>query len=143
VARLYAFLPLLLAVAGTLVYHLAAKSIPKSIDPAGALIGLYATALAGSFVACALLKPGLTALQFPRVWHPAVAGVGIGALMIELGFLLAYRGAWPVSAASVITSALASILLIPLGAFVFGEAISVYRALGVVLCLVGVSLIQR
>jgi multidrug transporter EmrE-like cation transporter len=34
-------------------------------------------------------------------------------------------------------------MLLPLGALVFGEAITLDRALGVVLCLIGVSLLQR
>ena len=142
-ARVSAFLPLLLAVGGSLVYHASAKSIPKTIDPAAAVIGLYATALAGSIVTFALLKSGARLAALSRYWHPTIAGVGLGALMIELGFLLAYRGAWPVSTASVIANALVAVLLLPLGALVFGEAITVDRALGVVLCLIGVSLLQR
>jgi drug/metabolite transporter (DMT)-like permease len=143
VARLSAFVPLLLAVAGSLVYHAAAKSIPKGVDPPAALIGVYATALAGSVVTYALLKSGPAGLQLSRFWHPTIAAVGLGALMIELGFLLAYRGAWPVSAASVIANALVAALLLPLGALVFGEAITLDRAIGVALCLIGVSLLQR
>ena len=137
------FLPLLLAVAGSLLYHMAAKSIPKGIDPAAALIGVYATALGGSLLTYTVLKSGPVSLQISRFWHPTVALVGLGALLIELGFLLAYRGAWPVSVASVIANALVAVMLVPLGAIVFGEAITIDRALGVVLCLIGVSLLQR
>ncbi len=142
-ARLSAFVPLLLAVAGSLVYHMAAKSIPKGVDPAAALIGVYATALGGSVLTYALLKSGPASLQISRFWHPTIALVGLGALLIELGFLLAYRGAWPVSVASVISNALVAVMLLPLGALVFGEAITIDRALGVILCLIGVSLLQR
>jgi hypothetical protein len=141
--KLLAFAPLLLAVSGSLVYHLAAKSIPKSVDPAAALIGLYATALAGSVLTYAMLKPGPTALRLAAYWNPTVAAVGVGALMIELGFLLAYRGAWPISGASVIANALVAVILVPLGAAVFGETITVARAIGVILCLLGVTLLQR
>jgi len=143
VSRLTAFLPLVLAICGSLVYHAAAKSIPKSVDPAAALIGLYATALAGAIVTFAFLKAEPVSLQLSRFWQPTIAGVGLGALMIELGFLLAYRGAWPVSTASVIANALVAVLLLPLGALFFAEAITVYRVLGVVLCLIGVTLLQR
>jgi drug/metabolite transporter (DMT)-like permease len=143
VARVSAFLPLLLAIAGSLVYHTAAKSIPRSVDPSAALIGVYATALAGSVLTYVLLKSGPAALQLSRFWHPTIAAVGLGALMIELGFLLAYRGAWRVSAASVIANAVVAVMLLPLGALVFGEAITLDRVLGVALCLIGVSLLQR
>jgi drug/metabolite transporter (DMT)-like permease len=142
-AKLSSFAPLLLAVAGSLVYHTAAKSIPKSIDPAAALIGLYATALAGSVVTFALLRKGPAPLHVGGYWHPTIAAVGLGALVIELGFLLAYRGAWPVSAASVIANALVAVVLVPLGAVVFGEPMTLDRAIGVVLCILGVTLLQR
>jgi multidrug transporter EmrE-like cation transporter len=143
VLRLSVFVPLVLVVAGSLVYHAAAKSIPASLDPAAALIGLYATALAGSIVTYALLKGGPVVLQVGRFWHPTVAAVGLGALAIELGFLLAYRGAWPVSTASVVANAIVAVLLMPLGALAFGEAVTLDKAIGVLLCLIGVSLLQR
>jgi multidrug transporter EmrE-like cation transporter len=69
--------------------------------------------------------------------------VGIGALMIELGFLLTYRAAWPVSMASVMTNGIAAVLLVPIGALVFGEAVTAIRVAGVILCLCGVFLLQR
>jgi len=141
--RIVAFAPLLLAVGGSLVYHLSAKSIPKGFDPSAALIGLYATALAGSIVTYTVLKPGPVALQVGSYWHPTIAAVGLGALMIELGFLLAYRGAWPVSTASVVANALVAVILVPLGAAIFREPITLERAIGVVLCLLGVTLLQR
>ena len=83
------------------------------------------------------------ALHIGSYWQPAIAAVGLGALLIELGFLLAYRGAWPVSTASVIANALVAMILVPLGAAVFREPITVDRAIGVLLCLLGVTLLQR
>ena len=77
------------------------------------------------------------------VWHPTVAAVGLGALMIELGFLLTYRAAWPVSIASVMMNGIVAVLLLPIGAALFGETITAVRAAGVVLCLLGLSLLQR
>jgi len=141
--KIVTFAPLLLAVCGSLVYHVAAKSIPKSVEPSAALIGLYATALVGSILTYAVLKPGPVALHIGSYWQPAIAAVGLGALLIELGFLLAYRGAWPVSTASVIANALVAMVLVPIGAAVFREPITLDRAIGVVLCLLGVTLLQR
>jgi drug/metabolite transporter (DMT)-like permease len=141
--KIVAFAPLLLAVGGGVVYHLAAKSIPKSIDPSAALIGLYATALAGAVLTYAMLRSGPVTLRPAAYWNPTIAAVGLGALIIELGFLLAYRGAWPVSTASVIANALVAVILVPLGAVAFREPISLERAIGILLCLLGVTLLQR
>jgi multidrug transporter EmrE-like cation transporter len=142
-SRLTLFAPLLLAIGGSLVYHIAAKSIPKTFDPTAALIGVYATALAGSVLTFVLGRPGSGPLQLSRFWHPTIAAVGLGALLIELGFLMAYRAAWPVSVASVVSNGLVAILLVAIGAVAFGEAITVDRALGIVLCLIGLTLLQR
>jgi drug/metabolite transporter (DMT)-like permease len=137
------FGPLLLVVGGSLLYHVAAKSVPKTLEPFGALIGVYATALAASLIAYALARRGAMPTHISGLWHPTVAAVGLGALMIELGFLLTYRAAWPVSIASVMTNGLVAVLLIPIGAAIFGEAITAVRVAGIVLCLLGISLIQR
>jgi drug/metabolite transporter (DMT)-like permease len=135
--------PLLLVVGGSLVYHIAAKSVPKALDPFGALIGVYGTALIASFLAYAIARRGAMPPGISSLWHPTVAAVGLGALMIELGFLLTYRAAWPVSMASIMTTGLAAVLLVPVGALVFGEAITAIRVAGIVLCLFGVLLLQR
>src|SRR5581483_475213 len=80
--------PLVLVVGGSVMYHLAAKSIPAAYDPMAALIGLYATALAGAAVAYAVSRVWRTPTGPLRVWHPTIAMVGVGALLIEMGFLL-------------------------------------------------------
>jgi len=142
-SKLTLFGPLLLVVGGSLLYHVAAKSVPKTLEPFGALIGVYATALAASLIAYALVRRASMPIHISGLWHPTVAAVGLGALMIELGFLLTYRAAWPVSIASVMTNGLVAVLLIPIGAGFFGEPITPVRVAGIVLCLLGISLIQR
>jgi drug/metabolite transporter (DMT)-like permease len=142
-ARFSIVAPLLLVVSGSLLYHVAAKSVPKTLEPFGALIGVYATALAACLVAYAVARRGAMPPDVSSMWHPTVAAVGIGALLIELGFLLTYRAAWPVSIASVMTNGLVAVLLIPVGALVFGEAITLIRVAGVVLCLAGLALLHR
>jgi multidrug transporter EmrE-like cation transporter len=141
-ARFTVVAPLLLVICGSLMYHVAAKSVPKAIEPFGALIGVYGTALLASLAAYAVARrgaiPGLSG-----VWHPTVAAVGIGALLIELGFLLTYRAAWPVSTASVMTNGAVAVLLLPVGALFFTEAITLTRVAGVALCLIGLWLLQR
>jgi drug/metabolite transporter (DMT)-like permease len=135
--------PLLLVVGGSLLYHVAAKSVPKTLEPFAALIGVYTTALAASLVAYALARRGSMPQHLSGMWHPTVAAVGLGVLMIELGFLLTYRAALPVSIASVMMNGIVAVLLIPIGAAVFGETVTTVRMAGVILCLLGLLLLQR
>ena len=135
--------PLVLVVGGSVMYHLSAKSIPAVYDPMAALIGLYATALVGAIVVYGLTrgwKPSAPAL---RVWHPTIAMVGIGALLIEMGFLLADRGGLAVSTTSVVANGIVAVMLVTLGSLWFGEAFTVVKVVGVLLCLAGVGLLQR
>jgi drug/metabolite transporter (DMT)-like permease len=134
---------ILLAVVGGVVYHASAKSIPKDLPPALVLVVAYASALIISAVAY-LSVPGTSgAAATGRLWHPAVIGLGLGAAMIELGYVLTYRAAWSVSVASVIVNGMVAALLVPLGVLLFGEHLSSARILGLLLCLAGVWLLRH
>ena len=134
--------PPLLVIGGSLLYHVAAKSVPKTVAPLAALVGVYFTALVASIVAYAVANR--TALSpISAIGHPTIAAVGLGVLMIELGFLLTYRAAWPVSMASVMMNGIVAVLLLPVGAALFGETITFVRLMGVVLCLLGLTLLQK
>jgi multidrug transporter EmrE-like cation transporter len=135
--------PLLLVVGGSVMYHLSAKSIPPAFDPMAALIGLYATALAGAVLVVGATRAWRTPAAPMRLWHPTIAMVGVGALLIEMGFLLAYRGGLAVSTTSVVANGIVAVLLVTLGSLWFGEPFTILKVVGVLLCLAGVGLLQR
>jgi len=142
-SRLWIAGPLVLTISGGVLYHLTAKSIPKELNPSLVLVAAYASALAASLAAYMLLPAPAPTPQSTRVWHPAVLILGIAAFMIELGYVVAYRTAWPVSTTSVVTSGMVAALLVPIGLSVFGERLSAANALGLVLCLTGLALLRR
>jgi multidrug transporter EmrE-like cation transporter len=137
------FIALLLAVGGGVAYHISAKSIPKDLSPTLILVVAYATALSISAVAHVSLpfETGPTAPS--RLLHPGVLGLGLGAAMIELGYVLTYRAAWPVSSASVVVNGMVAVLLVAVGFVGFGERLSPARAIGLLLCLGGVWLLRH
>ena len=106
-----------------------------------ALVVLYAAALGASVAVC-LSFPGARQASLTAAIHPAVVAVGLGAVMIELGYLLIYRAAWPVSSASVLINGLVAVLLIPIGMSGFGERMTAGRLAGVGLCLAGLALLR-
>jgi drug/metabolite transporter (DMT)-like permease len=124
------------------VYHTAAKSVPKDLAPALVLVVAYATALSLSALAY-LWLPGRSTPISTGLLHPSVLGLGLGAAMIEIGYVLTYRAAWPVSVASVMINGMVAALLVPIGLLVFGERLSVSRVTGMFLCLAGVWLLRR
>ncbi len=135
--------PLMLTVGGGVLYHLAAKSVPKHIDASLVLVGAYAAALCASAIAGAMLPQMSEPVSSARPWHPAILALGLGAFLIELGFVLTYRAGWPVSVASLLTSGLVAVLLVPIGMVVFGERLSAANGLGILLCLAGLALLRR
>jgi drug/metabolite transporter (DMT)-like permease len=139
---LTSIVPLLLAVSGGVLYHVAAKSIPRELSPALVLIVAYATALLVSAGAWAWM-PITPGSAMARMAHPAVLGLGVGAAMIELGYVLTYRTGWPVSSASVMINGVVAALLVPVGLLLFSERPSLVRFAGMALCLAGVWLLRH
>ena len=135
--------PLALTVAGGVVYHVSAKSLPRDLSPALVLVGAYATAFCGSLAAYVVLPTDQAATAASRVFSPAVISVGLGATMIELGYVLTYRAAWPVSVAAILTNSIVAVLLVVAGVAMFSERLSLSRALGLTMCLAGAWLLKR
>lgn len=132
-----------MAVGGTLLYHLAQKSIPSTAPPLLSLIVTYAVAL----VATVLLLPfaperesvfaGLKRLNW------ASPAVGVAIVGVELGVLLAYRAGWKLSVGSVAINTAVALLLLPLGLLVFRERLSAANVAGLGLCLAGLVLVAK
>lgn len=140
------FVALLLAVGGGVLYHISAKSVPKDFAPALVLVVAYATALAVSGVAhLGLASQGVAVSSgaASRLLHPAVLGLGVGAAMIELGYVLTYRAAWPVSVASQVVNGMVAALLLLVGVALFEERLSLVRIVGLLLCLGGAWLLRH
>jgi multidrug transporter EmrE-like cation transporter len=134
--------PLVLTISGGLLYHVAAKSLPKTVEPLLVLVVAYGTALAVSVVAYVLSPPLAGPGPSTRPWHLALPLVGLGAVLIELGYVLAYRAAWPVSTASVLTNGVVAMLLVPIGILVFGDSLTIANLIGLALCVVGLALLR-
>lgn len=130
------------AAGGGIVYHIAAKSVPRDLPPALVLVAAYSTALLIS-AAVHAAGPAAPAATMSRLLHPAVLGLGAGAAMIEIGYVLMYRAAWPVSVASIVVNGTVAAVLVVVGVLAFGERLSAVRAVGIVLCLAGVWLLRR
>jgi len=132
-----------MAVGGGALYHLSQKSIPKGVNPLHAVMLAYAVGIV-LCAACGLLyRTEQSFLSSAReVGWPAL-GVGLGAVVIELGFLLAYRVGWNISVLGTFTSVAVALLLIPVGVAVFKEQLSAWNVLGILCCVAGLILISR
>lgn len=62
---------------------------------------------------------------------------------LDLGFLYLYRGGFAVSLGALVTQSAAALLLLVIGVAVFRERLSAVNVAGLVLCLVGLWLVNR
>ena len=136
-------LPMLLTISGLVVYQISSKSVPRAVHPLVAIVGAYLTAIALCLLAMWKWPVEGTFSNSVRQFNWAVAGVGAGAALIEVGFLLSYRAGWPLNIASVVVNVSAAILLIPVGFALFDERLSLAKVLGAAFCLAGLVLISR
>ena len=137
------YLPFVLAVGGMLFYHVSQKSIPKEINPFLVTILAYVVGILLCTI-FAVAYPGRKGLvESLRGSNWAVFVLGAAAACIELGFLLAYRNGWRISAAAVASNVAVTTLLIPIGIFAYKEHLSLRNILGLVFCVVGLLLVAR
>ena len=137
------FLPIAMIIFGGALYHVAQKSVPRAVNPFAAIIIAYAIGISLGVVGLAFDRGGGSLLDSVKDSNWAVVAIGAGALIIEVGFLLAYRAGWNLSTASVITTVCVAVILIPVGMFVFKEHLSLRSAAGIACCLLGLYLITK
>jgi uncharacterized membrane protein len=131
----------LLTIAGAVAYQISSKTVPRGIHPLVAIIGAYVAAIAICLLA--MWKWPAPVSDSVRQFDWSVAGVGFGAALIEIGFLLSYRSGWPLNLSSVVVNVAAAVILIPLGFWMFDERLSLTKGVGAALCLAGLVLISR
>jgi uncharacterized membrane protein len=137
------YLPLALAVGGNVLYHLSQKSMPKSVNPLFVITLAY---LVGILVCLLYSLVYPNDKSFMDTWREsnwAVYAMGVGAVIIEVGFLLAYRAGWNISTAAVACSTAVTLLLVPIGVVAFKEHLSVRNVIGLLLCMLGLILVTR
>ncbi len=72
----------------------------------------------------------------------AVIALGIAVLGIEVGFFFAYRSGWNISKDNLFASSIIVMLLLPIGALLYSEQITLINLVGVVCCILGVTLLS-
>lgn len=142
---------LAVATVGVVIYQFAQKCVPATVNPMAMLMAAYGVA----FLLCLVALPFLQPAGAGNPWRLAFAGLaqgsgprvalalGVGVLLIEVGFLLAFRAGGSLQWSGVAVNGAASLLLIPIAIAVFREAFTLPKALGILLVLAGLALLSR
>ena len=135
-------LALVIAVTGQVLYHVTQKSVAVNAHPIVSLVAFYLVAAIATLPLFWLFPVAGTFADEIGKLNWAVVGVAISIVLIEIGFLLAYRAGGELSTAFVTTAAVVAISTLLIGALFFGESFSMTKVGGVLLCLAGIGLIS-
>ena len=132
-----------LTIISNAAYHVLQKVTPGGVNPMLSLAITYALALLVCLALLPLfpLQTGLATSIRQLSWTSYALALPIAGL--EIGFLLAYRAGWNISLGALVSNVVVAMLLLPVGLLVFKERISGTNAIGIVVCLVGLALINR
>lgn len=137
------YVPIFLTILANLGYHLSTKKIDGGINPFFSLAVTYLVA----FGVCLVLL-GVTGLdggarvQFAKLnWASYLLGAAI--VLLEFGFILAYRAGWNLSLAGLYSNVAVGLSLVPIGILFFRETLSMTQIAGILFALVGLALMTR
>ncbi len=132
-----------LIVTSVLVYQIAQKNLPHDLNPWHALVVVYAVALGFCVLASLFDRSGKGFLDAVRGVNWAVPLVGVAAVGIELGWILAFRAGWALNITGLVSNVTVAVLVAPIGLLFFKEKLSPQNLIGMALCLIGLSLVVR
>lgn len=134
---------LLIAMGGQVLYHLSQKNVPPNAHPVVALLVFYIVAILCSLPLFLVYPMERGVVEEARRMNAFVLAAGFAIVLIELGFLLAYRAGGNLSTAFVFTSAAVAGMLLLLGAVLFKETMSPVKIAGVGFCVIGIALLAK
>lgn len=136
------YFSIILAICSSALYHFTAKSTPSNVNFTVSLLVTYGVAFIVVLFTFFFfpIKNGLTFELKQLNW--ASIGLAIAVVGIEFGFLLTYRAGWHLGIAAVLVNVVASLILVPVAIFFFKDKISLINILGILVCLVGLVMLN-
>lgn len=136
------YFSIILAICSSALYHFTAKSTPSNVNYTVSLLVTYGVAFVVVLLTFVFfpLKNGFTFELQQLNW--ASFGLAVAIVGIEFGFLLTYRSGWNLGIAAVLVNVVASLILVPVAIFFFKDKISWVNILGILVCLVGLVMLN-
>ena len=134
--------PIALVVLSNTIYQICAKSVPEGVNPFASLTVTYLVGAVASLILYYVIGPGGNLIkEYGKLnWAPFVLGVVIVGL--ETGWIYAYKAGWNVSTGFIVQSAFLAAVLLFVGFFLYSEALTWNKIVGVVICLIGLVFIN-
>lgn len=123
-------------------YNLCMKSMPSDVNPFGALMITYlVAAIISGVIFVFMVSPDNAGAEIAKInWTSVILALAIVGL--EVGYVFVYRAGWAVNTASVVANIGLACVLIVVGYFLYRENMSFNQILGIIVCMVGLILIN-
>ena len=135
--------PVALIVLSNVSYHICAKSTSPNIDPFASLTVTYLIGAGISAILFYSFKQGASLIREYQRMNWATIALGIAIVGLEVGNIYAYKVGWQISTEAIVQSSFLAVALLFVGYFVFHEAITPNKLIGIVICLVGLYFINK
>ena len=135
--------PIALLVFSNVLYNVCSKETPAAINPFASLTVTYVIgALFSAVMYYALNRGGSLLREYQSIgWSSFVLGMVVVGL--EVGSIYMYKAGWNVSSGQLVYSSLLAICLILIGVFAYHETISATKIMGILVCMLGLFLINK
>ena len=136
------YISAIVAITGAVGYQYFVKQVPVTINPIVSVLAMYIVVLIlGVILLPFVPADGGLGYHIRQInWIQVIMAVCV--TMGQLGFLLMYRYGWSLSTGNIVTGVFVNVILVGLGAALFGEKLSFSNALGIFFCILGVALIS-
>ncbi|MBQ8016566.1 MAG: EamA family transporter [Methanobrevibacter sp.] len=134
--------PILMVILANTFYNICMKSMPADVNPFGALMVTYlVAAIISGLIFIFMVGPGNVGVEITKLnWTSIILALAIVGL--EVGYVFVYRAGWTVSTASVVANIGLACVLLFVGYFLYRENVSLQQILGIIVCMVGLILIN-
>lgn len=140
---IYMFWPILLAVFSDVFYQICAKSMPETLNPFASLTITYLVGAVASVIIYFFTSGGQNLLTEWRGINWTTFVLGLAIVGLEAGSIYMYKAGWNLNTGYIVKALILSITLIAVGYILYNEDFSVTKAIGIVVCLVGLYLINK
>lgn len=134
---------IVLIVASNILYNICQKSTPESVNPMSSLLVTYLTASIITLITFLLYYTDKSLVQSVKELNWTSIALGVAIVGLEFGYLMAYRAGWNISEGSLVANIILALMLIPVGIFFYQEGFAINKTVGVVLCVIGLILLNK
>ncbi len=140
---IYMYWPILLAVFADVFYQISAKSTPESLNPFASLTITYLVGAAVSAVIYFIVSSGGNFIAELKEINWSTFVLGLAIVGLEAGSIYMYKVGWNMNTGYIVKALILGMVLIAVGYFLYKEQVNMTKAVGIVVCLIGLVLINK